>query len=363
MHLRIVVFLLIFILAACSKDDDGPETADQKKPLYEVMVVFASGQLGDKGYADNVMEGVNMLTYRYSDDSTYNDTLDIHFISPWSFDYMPNNIVHWADNVESPFEEDVYERRLLVLTEPYMVSLLKEVKGKLRPTDEVLLLKVNEDDVRAAAEKYGLGGQLHGLNISAANSVRRYCKYMEQLISLRKKVEGKTIYHRYLPYYRLYNEEEVVYRDSVYETLVEELGDSTEIELTNLSNVESDGLYTVNGQATVIQSAYILSSLMQYIYLSTKQAFAIVDLGSGNAGWEYSLMGTSNSDDSFYTLIIDGDQSPLSYRCYIKRYFGLALAIWCYSWASCNVGEMPRMTFYWDDIFCTDNIPDLSDLL
>lgn len=357
---RLLIPIVLLLCLACNKEDDLPEPVAKKKPLYEVMVVFAPGQLGDRGYADNVMEGVNLLTFKETGDSIKNDTLDVHFISPWCFESLRESLDHWAKDAESPFVSGSYERRLLVLTEPYMIKMLDVVKDNLRPSDEVLVLKVNDDDVRAAAEEYGLGERLHGLNISAAGSVRRYCRYMDIMISLLEKTEHQIIHRRRVPYIRLYDSKEVAYRDSVYETLVAELGDSTEIILSNLSNLQNEGLYSPSSEMTVIQSAYLNAIAAQGAFMLSGQAFNIIDLGSGNAGWEYSLMQYSSNDESFHTLVIDGNDSPLGFRCYIKRNFGIALVSWCFNWLEGTVGNMPHLISYASEFFCEDDIPDIE---
>lgn len=322
------------------------------------MVAFAPGQLGDRGYADNVMEGVNLLSMISNgfDDSA--NRLDVSFVSPMNLSTLQQSIASWAGNPVSPFVDATYHRRLLVLTEPYMIPLLESVKDSLRSTDEVLLLKVNDDDVRAAADKYGLGPRVHGLNISAAYSVRRYCRHMDRLIRLASYVDGRDINHHRLPYYRLYDPDYNLSRDSVAETLAEELGSTTEILFSYLSNEWAMGIYTSDFLLSVIDAAYLYASAQQFVYELNGLAFAIIDLGSGNAGWDYWLMNRTSFDDTFHTLVIDGSPVPLSYRIYIKRFFGMALASWCIDWMDSPVGDMPSSVTHTGMDYCQDNIPD-----
>lgn len=351
-----IPFFLLLALSSCSENEGN--LPSKKKPLFEVMVIFAPGQLGDRGYADDVMEGVNLLSFLQNGDEKEDDQLDVHFISPWNFVSISQTIEHWVENTDTPFSGDSYSRRLLVLTEPYMVSMLSSYSAKMRSTDEVLLLKVNENDVKEIAAKLGMGNRLHGLNISAANSVRRYCKYVKNLNRLRELMGDNTFNLSTLYYYRLYDNDFMVSRDSVYETFMEELGTATEILTTALSNEVYEGLYSTDSQQTVIDAAYTCASFQQTIYERTNQGVVIVDLGSGNAGWDYWLMNRSTDDDTFHTLVIDSDKVPLHYRIYIKRFFGFALANWCSSWMDTAIGEMdPMLTLSGDD-FCYDNIPD-----
>jgi len=362
-RLRLIPLIALLLCFACSQEDEvlpQPGTP-QPKPKYEIMIVFAPGQLGDKGYADDLMEAINLLTF----ESEYvkNDSIDVNFISPWSLASIEHSLTVWASDAENPFEEGTYARRLLVLTESFMLPVLDHLKHLLRPTDEVLVLKVNDDDVRAAAETYGLGSRLHGLNISVANSMRRYCRFMGQYAQLMKQLTDEDVNLSRLVFHRLYDPHEVTYRDSIYETLTEELPDSTRLIITAVSNLQSEGLYAPESASTVIEAAYVLASLAQATFELTRVTFNIIDLGSGNSGWDYFRMGKSKENTSFHTLVIDGNDLPLASRCYVKRLFGMALISWTATWLANSVGSMPRTTLHCNDTFCTDNIPDMSEWL
>lgn len=353
---HLIPLILLMLCFSCSGDEE-PLPA-KNKPLFEIMVVFAPGQLGDRGYADNVMEGINLLSFQSNGEENEDDGVDVRFVSPWSFSTIDHTIEKWVENTESPFSDDSYRRRLLVLTEPYMVNMLRSSSNKLRPTDEVLLLKVNDEDVETAAQELGLGNRLHGLNISAAYNMRRYCHHMKRISRLMEQIDNKTIDLSALYYYRLYDSDFSVYRDSVYETLVEELGTSTEIITRSLSDELYEGIYSPVFEKPVIDAAYIYASLHQSVYELSRRGFAIINLGSGNAGWDYWLMSRTSKEDTFYTLVIDGDEAPLNYRIFIKRYFGFALANWCFTWVDSAIGEMPTMITLSGEDYCHDNIPD-----
>ena len=352
-HLLIALSFLM-LCAACHRDDEDLQPATEKNPPCQVMVVFALGQLGDRGYADNVMEGVNLLSSQSNGNEKDDEQINVSFIAS-----SEERILHWVEHAESPFVEDTCSRRLLVLTEPYMAYEYHEALSCLRPTDEVLLLKVNDDDVKAAAEKLGLGERLHGLNISAAYSTRRYCRYIEKIIRDAKELEGKILTTDPIIYYRLYDSTYVAYRDSVFETLKEKLDASTRINLASVSDEFGAGVYTPGFEHTVIESAYLLGGFQQLFYEERGNAFAIIDLGSGNAGWDYSLLYNASEGGSFHTLVIDGSPVPLPRRTYIKRFFSTALVNWCNEWVNRPVGDMPPMTTHWGEDYCQDNIPDM----
>ena len=139
-----LVLLSVLFLAGCKKEP-VPEPEPEKGAPIEIMVVFAPGQLGDQGFADSVMEGVNSLDH--FDNITQTDSIDIRFMAPYNVKDAMETVAEWAGNPSRPFSSGEYDRRLLVLTEPFMTGFLSSVAGKLRPTDEVLLLKLEENDI------------------------------------------------------------------------------------------------------------------------------------------------------------------------------------------------------------------------
>ena len=59
------LFSLSLTLASCQNDEEGQaETLPEENEL-QVMAVFAPGQLGDNGYADNVLYGILHLIYKF----------------------------------------------------------------------------------------------------------------------------------------------------------------------------------------------------------------------------------------------------------------------------------------------------------
>ncbi len=357
--LATMVLSLAMNFASCSGDDDSRVEHGKKKfvmpdsTFCEVTVAFAPGQLGDKGYADNVMEGINKLSYYDNDNDSVG--LDVHFISPTSLRSLSNSIRDWALNSSIPYADGNYRRRLLVLTEPFMFPMVSPLTV-LNETDEVLLLKANEDDVITVAEENEMGNRVYGLNISAARSIRRFCRFMEEEIVRKKERFNRDVLNKPLNYQRLYDSELIVYRDSVYETLVEELGESN-VSVSDISSEMAEGLYKKDFGNTVAEYAYMMAGLARTIYNRMNIGFYVIDLGSGNSGWDYWLMGISQDEDIYQTLFIDSSESPLFHRYYIKREFGDALVEWCVNWAKQEKGTMPRFTLKYGDAYCIDNLP------
>ena len=349
---RLLIPLLLLLTTACSKNDDEPlPTTDEKPSQYEVMVVFAPGQLGDNGYADNVMQGINSSSQTDAEEKT--DSVNYSFIATYDQDDLVSAIKDWASNPANPFQSGNYERRLLVLTEPYLSSLLADIGPLLRPSDEVLLLKVNEDDVDSIAQRYGLNDRIHGMNISAATSARNYCRHMRDIL------ESPNLFDEILTldtlyFFRLYDEHILTYRDSIYETLVEEFGQTSTIVTTSINNQGDEDIFSVEHGNSVIESAFNVANEMMIRYENHTSTFAFVDLGNANAGWDYFLLGTSILN-RFRTLMLDVPDDIFLGRSQIMRQFGDALLLWSSDWASSPIGAMPRQVTHCNGQYCDDN--------
>ena len=127
-----LLFLTVLLIAACSKNDDNePQPEPKTKAPFLVNVMFAPGQLGDKGFADNVMEGVNALDDL--DNLWGGDSIEVRFIAPRNLE----DAQRWINTSATSYSTEGYERRLLVLTEPYMVDMFNLIKDVLQPTERV----------------------------------------------------------------------------------------------------------------------------------------------------------------------------------------------------------------------------------
>lgn len=337
--------VVLFILAwSCSRKALQPEqpAAEEGGAPIEVMALFAPGQLGDNGYADAVMSGLYSLKRQGTLPDT--DSLDVRFISADTYRETYDQLAAWLGNSTNPFYGKPYKRRLAVITEPYMLEWFNELYVQFKDSDEILVLKVNEDDVRVAAADFVLGERIHGLNISAAGSAQAFCNYIKAV-----RPEEQT-----LPFFRLYSEEIVSYRDSLYEVFSRELGGKDAIYVTPLSTEASEGIFSSTYETTALESAFQWANMMQRAYNYRVNSFAAVDLGAANAGWDYFLMDAP--PETFTSILLDARPMSLASRFIITRDFGKALSGWCVRWARGD--RMPEMEVHgnWDG-YCEDNIP------
>lgn len=369
-----LMLLVASIATSCSKDDDDNGTPGQETATgatMSVTVVFAPGQLGDMGFADNVLEGVYRL--KVLDHQAQPDTIDVNYLAGADLDAAKEMVEDWFDNGYNIYTAKPFERRLLVLTEPFMVDWLEPLKERFLDIDEVLVLKMNKDDVDKAATRLGLASRLHGLNISAASSARRYCQYIWQTIQEAEEEHEAEIESGkasdddpdYKPlncdnmcYFRLYEPDKVALRDSVYEVLKEELGGRTEIVFNFMATTVGDVIYTGEEQNSILQEAYKYGQLLSDLYTEERSRFHFADLGSAAQGLGYYFMGRQSDVD---VLSLD---TQLASQWWVRRDFGTALFNWTAQWMRSDaIATMPASQVFggWNSNYVTDNIQLLEE--
>lgn len=372
------IFFLMLLVAAiatgCSKDDDDNGTPGQETATgatMSVTVVFAPGQLGDMGFADNVLEGVYRL--KVLDHQAQPDTIDVNYLAGADLDAAKEMVEDWFDDAYNIYTAKPFERRLLVLTEPFMVDWMEPLKERFLDIDEVLVLKMNKDDVAQAATRLGLGSRLHGLNISAASSARRYCQYIRETIEEAEEEHEAEIESGeasdddpdYKPlncdnmcYFRLYEPDKVALRDSVYEVLKEELGGRTEIVFNFMATTVGDGIYTGEEQNSILQEAYKYGQLLSDLYTEERSRFHFADLGAAAQGLGFYFMGRQSDVD---VLSLD---TQLASQWWVRRDFGTALFNWTAQWMRSDaIATMPASQVFggWNSNYVTDNIQLLEE--
>ena len=349
----LITVLAALLLTGC-KSDDNDTTPAKPSERVQVMTVFAPSQLGDMGYADRVMKGVSSLK------NTNADGVDVSFIASDNVSTTRQMLRDWAGTTSSAVDGAVYSRRLLVLTESYMVDWLVDVKSNLKETDEVLLLKVSEDDVQAAAQKLGMANRVHGLNISATESVKRFDELRKQYC----RWTGLQTDSTSIELIRLYNKGVVEYRDSINETLIDL--SPTHQEPDPWSIIDKAGeQYSEEYQLTAFEAAYHVCGIIHGLAWmksdlvagqSAFKAFVISDLGSAANGAELFLVST-NQKILVIMLLLDDESNTDMIRFAVIRHFDRALANWAQQWLEQPAASMPAMEQHgaWDG-YCTDDI-------
>ena len=355
MKVKICLFtLLAAVLVTGCKSDDDKSTPAPPAPRVQVTTVFAPGQLGDMGYADRVMKGVSALKKSDTND------VEVSIIASDKVETTRKMLADWAGTTSSAIDRAAYSRRLLVLTEPYMVTWLAEVKSQLKATDEVLLLKVSEADVQAAAQTLGIGDRVYGLNISAASAVKRFDEMRKQYC-LWNALNTDTVS---IGTVRLYDKGVVAYRDSINETLKElsvDLQDDYKFSLIDQAGEQ----YSTRYKVTAFEAAYHVCGLCYAMAIQRADSleserafktFVISDLGSANHGADLFLVST-NQRIGVIMLMLDAESNTDMLRFAAIRHFDRALSNWTQQWLNLSASSMPRMELHggWDG-YCTDDI-------
>lgn len=358
-HWLLLSVMLLAFLCACHKDDDNDVAPSPAQDTtgnvshVQIMTVFAPGQLGDQGYADRVMRGVNTLAQNQSDKiDTY--STDVDFIASYDVESTRESLKAWTYNDKDPATGKKYGKRLLVLTELYMTQWLIPLKDSLRPTDEILLLKSNADDVSQAAKQLNMEDRVYGLNISATGPVRLFCQNFKKFMD-KNNHKGDTI-----AVLRLYNEDITHYRDSIAETIAAESADMSSINLYLMDSVGS--LYDTEHRASAFVYAYSFSAVLQQTATYYDEGvFCIVDFGAANKGPDIYMM-QHNGSVLMRVLMLDAESNYDMCRFAITRHFDRALSEWTTQWLLNKHDAMPLITIHGDwDGYCTHDINfDLS---
>ena len=321
-----LALLALLTFSSCSSDDDG--TQAYNGATTEVCVLFAPDELGDRGYADRVLSGLNKFAQQQK--ALGDSTILIHFESPIDSAAQQLYLRQWADKSNNPFTGQPYQRRLLVLTTAYQVQLLGE--SNLAATDEVLVLNVHPSLVQSLSHKFNI----YQLNISAASAARRFCDYIDRRVLEAPSYSGKDIW-------MLRRDATQPQADSINEVINEHYGSAADIHPLSPRDMHA----TAN---TAVASAYITAERLY----SSGISYALCDWGTANTGIAYYLiMHGSASQSVFLDCEIDTGAS-----LYIIRRFDTALCDWLSRWCKSAAGTMPDCETHgeWDG-HANDNIP------
>ena len=332
-------------LASCHDDNDlQPDpTPNTQHPTpsevshLQVMVVFAPGQLGDNGYCDRVITAA----YQLKDSVGSGEVLDVEFIAKRSLGSTYEEMQAWAKDTINPIYNYPYTRRLLVLTEGYMIPWLSYVKDYMRPTDEVLVLKATDDDILPANKQLQLGNRLHAMSISLAESTHDFVDYLN---SHKAKSSKFAIL-------RLFNDTIIHYRDSICETLRKEGVPEDSIIHVCITDTPEE-LYTSLEimKASLNDVAYQNSqALPEDYYSSENYPNCIIDLGSANSGFKSLLLSLIDDNYQNNIALVDTEIPDWSFSNFLCLY-DMALSHWCTRWMHQPPVTMPVIEWHgsWD---------------
>ncbi len=331
----------LLLTASCSKDDDEPQQVNPPAAAgarLQVMMVFAPGQLGDGGYADGLLEYASGMEFlEIMPDAE--DSIDVQFISLYSVNDTRQALKEWAAAVTHPFYKDVtYERRLLVLTEPYMTAWLADVKTNLRETDEVLVMKADEAYAQQVADTYGLGTRAHGLNYDLAPSIRLYCDNVRWMIDNPDYAPGFFGDKPEVVILRRFNTKQNYYCDGIEDVIRQQLGNDVTLSVYALADyVQADDLSEQTNVA-YIQAAYTAAAQLDQHFQQTGYGFVIADMGTCNFGMLNYLLGSP----LYHYEVVMLDSNPYTYNYMAICRQGGAVMTWIADWMRQPAAAMPR---------------------
>lgn len=334
-------------MTACSDDETENGSATGVASPMQVLVVFEPGELGDQGFADDVLRGTQQI--EASQSGAGQRVADVEFWSLEDAATTASAIATWQQHRQNPFYDGAeYARRLIVLTQPTLLRYLDP--AMLDATDDVLLLDASPsllEDARYAS----LDGRLSILNISAASSAHRFCDLLENW-----SAESDDDSYTHVLLQRWYEDAEP--QDSVAQVLKERLGAYV---LRSMSSVEND---------TTMDFKKDYSSYLGYLLASSineddadengedegEYGACIIDMGAANAGFDMYLL-LHNPQLPF--LLVDAESSLSRSRYAITRHFGRALQEWVAEWLRQPADAQPRLVWHggWDG-YSTNDIPD-----
>ena len=340
---------VLLLTASCSKDDDEPQQVNPPAAAgarLQVMMVFAPGQLGDGGYADGLLQGASALELPEAMES-WTDTIDVHFISLYSVADTRQALKNWAATAAHPFYESTYERRLLVLTEPYMTAWLSEVKGYLRETDEVLIMKADEAYTQRIADTYGLGNRAHGANFDMTEAITLYCDGIRTFINSDEVEPGFFGEKPEIVLFRRFTAAQNYYCDGIEAIIRQQLGNDVNLTVYALSDyVDAEDLNEETNVA-YIQAAYTAAAKLDQHFRQTGYGFVIADLGTCNSGMLNYMLGTPLYH--YEVLMLDNSIYTYNYMAICRNGFAVILQ-WLKDWMDHSAGTMPRFKLFKEEV-------------
>lgn len=326
-----MALLSLLTFSSCSSDDD--DTPSYNGATTEVCVLFTPDELGDQGYADRVLSGLEQ--FGIAQKAAGDSTVAIHFESPVDSAAMSLYLRQWADKGRNPFTGEAYKRRLLVLTTAYQAQLLSETP--LGNSDEVLVINVHPDLFVNAKKSVVSAQGMYLLNISVAAATRHLCEYIDRRAAEDPLASGKDIW-------MLRRDTSYPQGDSISEVIAEHYGSAADVYPLSLRDMKATAY-------TTIATAYLAAGMLYNVGIH----YALCDWGAANDGIAYYLYIQGGS-----TMTVFLDTSPNNGNNYsIIRYFDKALLDWLTRWHHAAAGTMPERETHgeWDG-YASDNIPE-----
>lgn len=337
-----MVVALLLTLGACDKDGDKQSAVTGSLPEAEVCIVFAPGELGDQGYADRLLTGLFQFEKQMAGHGRY--LVRTRYVSVNDVHAVQSELQNWARQNVSPFTHKVYERRLLVLSDPLLLDMFDN--APVAVNDEVLLTNVSNQLFGQAPWMAGMGQRLHLLSISAAEAARKFCRMVDKSETVSPSTQKQL--------WLLKEMEDVnASADSIGVELLSHLENNGEYQFVSLSKKE----YGHNNNIS-LSDAYTYAHLFPF-GVSVEDYSCYLICGWGGLNVALSSMIAAKDLGSTQATFLDTDYIALNGVCHtIIRHYDRALLQWLQRWIETPAASMPEREWHgaWDG-YVTDDLP------
>lgn len=146
---------LISTVCSCSKDENTEPEANSGNPLPSLTVIFSAGNLGDMGYNDNLLAAAVKF------EKNYRDSIDLHLVTPKTYEHGESAFNEWLENTENSYEN----RRILVLAGSEYEKLLEKTEFISDNGSSIILLESRKKEWEDGIAAINL--QLYGVSYLA----------------------------------------------------------------------------------------------------------------------------------------------------------------------------------------------------
>lgn len=327
------IFYLVFLACCFSGCKDSAEAVSQESlhSDVQVAVVFYPGQLGDHGYADDIMESVPQMGKLAGGDQS--SRIDAQFFAFDSKQETQRSMSYWGNHPENPFLGGMYQHRLLVLTDARQVAWLDGIPTE-HAQDELLLLNTAKEVVDSLAQTWG--NRVHALNISVAHEVEDLCRYMRHRMAAEGGQNGSLDIYRMAESYHTADSIDIVCQSVAAEDI--------SVAAHYMGEWHTD---SITGEINYVASQQYVRFLAEFHYQYNKDHFLLLDGGSYNLVFDDQ----SPKDEAGMgrTVLLDLNTGTDNY-C-IRRGYDRALLSWIAQWVKMATPDaMPRIMWHgsWD---------------
>lgn len=332
-----VALLLLLIVGACHKEDEtlSVETVGET----EICIFFAPNELGDFGYADQLLSVLYKLESSLTEDELKHTML--HFITESDSSILHRTLKDWNRLNVNLNTRKRYDRRLMILSHPMLLNMLEGTVPD--STSEVLVMNASNELFSQTPHREELGPRLHLLSISAAEAGRKFLRMVEAT-QLKEWQEQKQIW-----LLQQFDDHSAM-ADSIGIVCYEYIMTKPETMLLTLAK------YTLEKGTITLGDAYKIAHMLPLGQSESDfGCFTLCGWGKHNAAISSLIMSKGLGDTQ--VTFLDTDIPTLDNICHnIIRHYDRALLDWLQRWLKAEPATMPEREWHgaWDGYVSDD---------